>query len=216
MTIQPIETIADVVVPDTRLAREATDLVRSAEDDVLFHHSRRVYLFGALHGRRSGLQPDLELLYVAAMFHDFGLTGRYRSSAQRFEIDGADAARQFLLEHGVDPSDADRVWLGIALHTTPEVPARLDTETALLAAGVRTDVVGVGRADLDAASIDAVVAAHPRPDFKNRILAAFNSGMQHRPETTFGTMNDDVLAHFDPAFERGNLVEAILNSPWPE
>lgn len=175
MTIQPIETIADVVVPDTRLAREATDLVRSAEDDVLFHHSRRVYLFGALHGRRSGLQPDLELLYVAAMFHDFGLTGRYRSSAQRFEIDGADAARQFLLEHGVDPSDADRVWLGIALHTTPEVPARLDTETALLAAGVRTDVVGVGRADLDAASIDAVVAAHPRPDFKNRILAAFTA-----------------------------------------
>lgn len=216
MATQRIESIADVVVPDTQLAREATEFVRSAEDDVLFHHSRRVFLFGALHGRRSGLQPDLELLYLAAMFHDFGLTTRYRSSTQRFEIDGADAAREFLTDHGLAQSDVDKVWLGIALHTTPEITGRLDTETALLAAGVKTDVVGVGRADLDAADIDAVVTAHPRPDFKNRILAAFNDGMKHRPETTFGTMNDDVLAHFDPTFRRGNLVDSILNSPWPE
>ncbi|OBH15405.1 HD domain-containing protein [Mycolicibacter terrae] len=216
MPVQRSETIADIVVPDTPLAREATEFVRSAEDDVLFHHSRRVYLFGALHGRRLGRQPDLELLYVAAMFHDFGLTTRYRRSTQRFEIDGADAAREFLLDRGVGRSEADKVWLGIALHTTPEITARLDTETLLLAAGVKTDVVGVGRADLDAADIDAVVAAHPRPDFKNRILAAFNDGMKHRPDSTFGTMNDDVLAHFDPSFKRGNLVDSILNSPWPE
>ncbi|WP_409426710.1 HD domain-containing protein [Mycobacterium sp. SMC-11] len=216
MATQRIESIADVVVPDTQLAREATEFVRSAEDDVLFHHSRRVFLFGALHGRRSGLQPDLELLYLAAMFHDFGLTTRYRSSTQRFEIDGADAAREFLTDHGVAQSDVDKVWLGIALHTTPEVTGRLDTETALLAAGVKTDVVGVGLEDLPESDIDAVVTAHPRHDFKNRILAAFNDGMKHRPETTFGTMNDDVLAHFDPTFQPGNLVDSILNSPWPE
>ncbi|BBZ23794.1 HD domain-containing protein [Mycolicibacter hiberniae] len=216
MAIQGIERIADVVVPDTPLAREATELIRSAEDAVLFHHSRRVFLFGALHGRRLGTHVDLELLYVAAMFHDLGLTAHYRSSAQRFELDGADAAREFLVSRGVDPSDADKVWLGIALHTTPEITARLDTETAVLAAGVQTDVVGVGRADLAAADIDAVVAAHPRPDFKNRILAAFYHGMQHRPETTFGTMNADVLAHFDPTFTRGDLVDAVINSPWPD
>lgn len=216
MATRRTERIADVVVPDTQLAREATEFVRSAEDDVLFHHSRRVFLFGALHGRRAGLPTDMELLYVAAMFHDFGLTTRYRTSTQRFEIDGADAAREFLTERGVAQADVDKVWLGIALHTTPEITGRLDTETALLAAGVKTDVVGVGHADLDAADIDAVVAAHPRPDFKNRILAAFNDGMKHRPQTTFGTMNDDVLAHFDPTFQRGNLVDSILNSPWPE
>lgn len=208
--------IADIVIPDSQLAREATEFVRSAEDDVLFHHSRRVFLFGALHGRRSGLRPDLELLYVAALFHDIGLTPRYRHSTQRFEIDGADAAFEFLVDHGVAQADADNVWLGIALHTTPEITARLGAETALLAAGVKTDVVGVGHADLSAADIAAVVAAHPRPDFKNRILAAFNNGMKHRPESTFGTMNDDVLAYFDPAFQRGNLVDAVLNSPWPE
>jgi HD superfamily phosphodiesterase len=216
MAIQSIETVAGIVIPDTALVRDATAFIRGAEDDVLFHHSRRVFLFGALHGRRLGLVPDPQLLYVAAMFHDLGLTARYGTSTQRFELDGADAAREFLLERGVERSDADKVWLGIALHSTPEVPARLDPETALLAAGVKTDVVGVGLEALDPEAVDAVTAAHPRPDFKNRILAAFNDGMKHRPDTTFGTMNADVLAHFDPTFKPGNMVDFILNSNWPE
>jgi HD domain len=216
MTVESFETIAGIGIPDTALVREATALVRSAEDDVLFHHSRRVFLFGVLHGHRLGLQPDPELLYVAAMFHDLGLTSRYGTSTQRFEMDGADAARDFLLEHAVDKSAADKVWLGIALHTTPEISGRLDPETALLAAGVKTDVVGIGREALSSEAIDAVTAAHPRPDFKNRILAAFNDGVKHRPVTTYGTMNDDVLAHFDPTFKPWNLVDSILGSPWPE
>jgi hypothetical protein len=216
MAVESMETIAGVVIPDTALVREATDFIRSAEDDVLFHHSRRAYFFGALHGRRLGLQPDLELLYVAAMFHDLGLTDRYGTSTERFEIDGADAARDFLVERGVDQSEAHKVWLGIALHTTPGVPARLDPEISLLVAGVATDVVGVGREQLMPEALDAVTSAHPRPDFKNRILVAFNDGMKHRPGTTFGTMNDDVLAHFDPTFERASMVDLILSSNWAE
>jgi hypothetical protein len=108
------------------------------------------------------------------------------------------------------------VWLGIALHTTPEVPARLDPETALLAAGVKTDVVGIGREALSPEVIDAVTAAHPRPDFKRRILAAFHDGMTHRPQTTYGTMNADILRRFDPTFEPRDVVDAIYNGPWPE
>ncbi len=216
MTIQSLETIAGIVIPDTALVREATEFIRRAEDDVLFHHSRRVFLFGMLHGRRLGLQPDPELLYVGAMFHDLGLTARYGTSTQRFEMDGADAARDFLLAHGVEQSDAEKVWLGIALHTTPQVPARLDPEIALVTAGVETDVVGIGHDDLAVEALAAVTAAHPRPDFKQRILAAFNDGMKHRPHSTFGTMNADVLAHFDPAFVRENMVDLILDSSWPE
>jgi hypothetical protein len=216
MTVESIDTIADIVIPDTALVREATEYIRDAEDDVLFHHSRRVFLFGALHGRRLGLEPDPELLYVGAMFHDLGLTARYATSTQRFEIDGADAAREFLLQRGIDKADADKVWLGIALHTTPEVPARLDPEIALVTAGVETDVVGVGRENLSSEALGAVVAAHPRPDFKRRILGAFNDGMKHRPHSTFGTMNADVLAHFDPTFKPGNMVDFVLNSGWPE
>ncbi|GAA4542309.1 HD domain-containing protein [Mycobacterium paraffinicum] len=216
MTTQSIETIAGIRIPDTALVREATDFIREVEDDLLFNHSRRVFLFGALQGLRRGLQPDLELLYVGAMFHDIGLTGRYRTSTVRFEVDGADAARDFLTASGVDKAEADKVWLGIALHTTPGVPEFLAPEVALLQAGVEVDVVGVGRESLAPDALAAVTAAHPRPDFKNRILSAFNDGMKHRPQTTFGTMNADVLAHFDAGFERTDFVDIILNNSWPE
>lgn len=216
MFTQPMETIADIVVPDTPLVRDITEYIRDAEDDLLFDHSRRVFLFGALQGRRRGLQPDLELLYAGAMFHDLGLTERYRTSTLRFEVDSANAARDFLLQHGVDEADARKVWLGIALHTTPNIPEFLEPEIALVTAGVETDVLGIGRDDLSPEALAAVTAAHPRPDFKRRILAAFNDGMQHRPHSTFGTVNDDVLAHFDPTFARDNFVDIILGNTWPE
>ena len=145
MTVESIETVAGIRVPDSALAREVTEFIRDVEDDLLFNHSRRVFFFGALQGLRRGLQPDLELLYVGAMFHDLGLTERYRTSTIRFEVDGADAARDFLTRHGVDNADADKVWLGIALHTTPGVPEFMAPEIALIQAGVEVDVVGVGR-----------------------------------------------------------------------
>jgi HD domain len=216
MSSTAVESIAGVVIPDTPLVRAVTAHIRDVEDDLLFNHSRRVFLFGALQGRRRGLQPNLELLYAGAMFHDIGLTERYRSSALRFEVDGANAARDFLLEHGVGDVDAGTVWLGIALHTTPGVPEFLAPETALVTAGVETDVLGIGRDDLPPEALAAVVTSHPRPDFKRRILAAFNDGMKHRPETTFGTCNADVLERFDPTFARDNFVDTIMGNSWPE
>ncbi|BBY41409.1 metal-dependent phosphohydrolase [Mycobacterium mantenii] len=216
MTTSSIDTIAGIHVPDTALVREATEFIRDTEDELLFNHSRRVFFFGALRGLRRGLRPDLELLYVGAMFHDLGLTKRYRTSQDRFEVDGANAARDFLTAHGVDEAGADKVWLGIALHTTPGVPEFLAPEVALLQAGVEVDVLGIGREQLAPEALAAVTAAHPRPDFKNRILASFNDGMKHRPRTTDGTMNADVLAHFDATFVRDDFVDDILHNSWPE
>ncbi len=210
------ESIAGIDIPDTPLVRAITAHIRDAEDDLLFNHSRRVFIFGALQGRRRGLRPNLDLLYAGAMFHDIGLTERYRGSTLRFEVDGANAARDFLLEHDVAAADAEKVWLGIALHTTPGVPEFLAPETALVTAGVETDVLGIGREDLSPEALEAVTAAHPRPDFKRQILAAFNDGMKHRPETTFGTCNADVLERFDPGFVRDNFVDTILANSWPE
>jgi hypothetical protein len=216
MTAASTQSIAGIAIPDTPLVREITEYIRDTEDELLFNHSRRVFLFGTLQGKRRGLQPDPELLYAGAMFHDIGLTEGYRTSTLRFEVDGANAARDFLLERGVDESAARKVWLSIALHTTPGVPEFLDPEIALVTAGVETDVLGIGRGDLSSDEIEAVTAAHPRPDFKNRILRAFNDGMKHRPDSTFGTMNDDVLQHFDDSFVRENFVQIILNNSWPE
>jgi HD superfamily phosphodiesterase len=208
--------IAGIVIPDTPLVHEITEYIRDTEDELLFNHSRRVFLFGALQGHRRGLQPDPELLYAGAMFHDIGLTVDYRKSMLRFEVDGANAARDFLLERGVDEAAARKVWLSIALHTTPGVPEFLEPEIALVTAGVETDVLGIGRDGLSAEEIEAVTAAHPRPDFKNRILRAFTDGMKHRPHSTFGTVNADVLQHFDDSFVRDDFVEVICSNSWPE
>lgn len=217
MSSRTADVIADITIPDTALVRDTTEFIRDAENDLLFDHSRRVFLFGALQGRRRGLQPDLELLYVGAMFHDLGLTEPYRSgSTLRFEVDGANAAREFLLQHGVSEDDARKVWLGIALHTTPGVPEFLDPEVALVTAGVETDVLGIGRDDLAPEALAAVIAAHPRPGFKRRILQAFTDGNKERPRTTFGNVNADVLEHFDNSFRRDDFVELILNNSWPE
>jgi HD domain len=211
------DSVAGLTVPDTPLTRDITDYVREAEDDLLFNHSRRVYFFGVLQGRRRGLKPDPELLYAGAMFHDVGLTEPYRStSTLRFEVDSANVARDFLLDRGVERDLVRTVWLSIALHTTPGVPRFLDPEIDLVSAGVETDVLGI---DLDALAPEAVAAvtgAHPRPDFKRRILGAFTDGVRRRPHTTFGTVNADVLDHYDESFTRDDFVEVILASGWPE
>jgi hypothetical protein len=210
------QTIAGIAIPDTPLVRGVTEYIRDVEDDLLFNHSRRVFLFGALQGQRRGLDPDLELLYVGAMFHDIGLTADYRNSTLRFELDGANAAEKFLRDRGFDDATVRKVWLSIALHTTPGVPEFLDPEIALVTAGVETDVLGIGRDDLSDGVRNAVTAAHPRPDFKRQILQAFTDGNRHRPRSTFGNVNADVLAHFDPTFVRDDFVDIILNNGWPE
>lgn len=210
------ERIAGIEIPDSALAAEATELIRDTTSPLLYDHSRRVFLFGSLQGRRQGLAYDPELLYVGAMFHDLGLTERYRASQQRFELDGADAARDFLLRHGLTRDSARIVWTAIALHTTPGIPARMEPEVALVTAGVEFDVLGMGLDAVPGEVRDAVVAAHPRPDFKRRILRAFTEGIEHRPDTAFGNVKADVLARFSPGFVRTDFVDVIENSAWPE
>jgi hypothetical protein len=210
------ETIAGVDIPDTDLVGEATRIVRDATDQTLFDHSRRVFLWGSLKAAARGLDVDPELAYVGGLFHDLGLTSQHSTKDRRFEIDGAEAARTFLLRHGRSETEARTVWLAIALHTTPEVPLHLAPEVAVVTLGVETDVLGLDLDEITDEQRAEVVAAHPRPDFKNRILRAFYDGMVDRPDTTFGTMNDDVLAHFDPGFQRKDFVEIIRGNAWPE
>ncbi|WP_019928644.1 HD domain-containing protein [Nocardia sp. BMG111209] len=210
------ETIAGISIPDTELVRAATALVREAVDDTLFDHSWRVFLWGSVKMAARGLAVDPELACVGALFHDLGLSRAYRTTDRRFELDGAEAARTFLLEHGRSEAQARDVWLAIALHTTPEVPLYLAPEVAVVTLGVEADVLGFDLGEITGEQRAEVLTAHPRPDFKNRILNAFYDGMADRPDTTFGTMNDDVLAYFDPSFHRKNFVDLIRDNSWPE
>jgi hypothetical protein len=206
--------IAGIEVPSSSLIRDVTELVRSSSPPLLYHHSRRVFFWGSMRGRSRGMTYDPELLYAGALFHDLGLTDRFSGSEQRFEIDGADEARRFLLDAGVPPERAHLVWEAIALHTTPEVPWHMAPEIALVTAGVELDVLGLGYDEISDEERAEVTTAHPRPGFKQEILRAFTDGMAHRPLTTFGTVNADVLSHYLPGFERGDFVETILASDW--
>jgi hypothetical protein len=187
-------TTLGIHIPDSKLAVEITAFIRDTETELLFNHSSRVFYFGAIAGKQRGLQFDPELLYAGAMFHDLGLMPSHSSPADRFEVDGANAARSFLEERGVAVQDLDTVWTSIALHTTPGIPQYMHPVIALVTAGV---------------------AKYPRtPNFKEDILQAFYDGIHRKPDTTFGNVKADVIADTDARFVRGNFCSVIRSSKW--
>jgi hypothetical protein len=207
--------ISGITIPGSKLAHEITEFIRDTESTLLFNHSSRVYYFGALAGQRHGFKFDAELLYAGAMFHDVGLVPTYSSDTDRFEVDGANAAREFLRSHNISEQDIERVWTAIALHTTPGIPQYMHPVVALLTAGVEMDVLGIDYTSFTDSDRNAVVQAFPRTaHFKEDILQAFYDGIKHKPETTFGNVKADVLADKDPGFRRGNFCTVIRGSSW--
>ncbi|WP_435208472.1 HD domain-containing protein [Micromonospora sp. bgisy143] len=209
------EVIAGFEIPRTTAVAEATRHIQETTGPLIYHHSRRVFLFGLIHARRLGVEPDPELLYLAAMFHDAGLVTPFSDLQQRFEVDGADHARRFLLDRGFSAAAAETVWTAIALHTTPGIPDRMGPEIATTYLGVLTDVLGLGLDGLNTDQLAEILAVHPRGDFKNEFLRTTVDGLKNRPETTNGTVNSDYLEHFVPGFQRVTTVERIVGSPWP-
>jgi hypothetical protein len=208
-------TIGGIAIPDSQFAREITDIVRDTVTPLLFHHSSRVYYFASLAGKHRGLKFDPELLYCGCMFHDMGLSHKHSSACERFEVDGANAARDFLRQQGIGQQDIDTVWTAIALHTTPGIPQHMHPVVALVTAGVEMDVLGLAYAEFSDAEREAVVQAHPRGnDFKENIIQTFYDGIKHKPDTTFGNVKADVIADKEPGFQRGNFCSVIRNSAW--
>ncbi len=207
--------INGIAIPDTKMAREATQLVRDTESDLLFHHSSRVYYWAALAGQRRDLKVDHELLYIGCMFHDMGLTHEHCSCDKRFEVDGAFAAQDFMRQYGVNQADIDKVWTAIALHTTPGIPEFMAPEIALVTAGVEMDVLGIDYDKFSDGQREQVVNMHPRPAaFKEDIIQAFYDGIKNKPATTFGNVKADVIRDKEPAFEPLNFCSIIRASRW--
>lgn len=207
--------IDGIKIPDSQLAREITEQVRDTASPLLFHHSSRVFYFAALAGRQRGLRFDPELLYCGCMFHDMGLTHQHSSACERFEVDGAHCARDFLQARGIAQQDIDTVWTAIALHTTPGIPQHMHPVVALVTAGVEMDVLGLTYPQYSDAQREAIVRAHPRGEhFKENIIQAFYDGIKHKPGSTFGNVKADVIADKDPAFQPGNFCSVIRGSAW--
>lgn len=216
MSVNRLKSIAGITIPDSAIATQATELLLTHGTEFLYNHSVRAFLFGALNGVQNKRAYDPELLYVSALFHDLGLTSKYSSEDLRFEVDGANAAREFLKGHGLPKESLQLVWDAIALHTTIGVAEHKETEVALLYAGVGLDVMGEGYEHLSDANREEIIAAYPRNDFKNKIIPTFFSGFEHKTDTTFGNIKADVCAFMIPNFHRKNFCDCILHSPWSE
>ena len=205
-----------LVIPDSVLAKEATDILRESSTNLLFNHSTRVYLFGVEQGRQQKLHFDPELLYVAAAFHDIGLTKKFSSQHERFEVDGANAARQFLTAHNIPEEQVQTVWEAIALHTTRGVTQYMRAEVALLHSGMALDVLGTGFDQFPSELRDAIVARYPREHFKEGMVQAALGGFAQKPGTTYGTVWAGVPERFIPGYKSPNVCDLVAASPFPD
>jgi len=211
----PITSNSLIQIPDTKLAKEATEILHNYSTDLLYNHSIRVFLFSAELGRKANIRFDPELLYVSAAFHDLGLIQKFSSADERFEVDGANAVRQFLVAHNVPEEKVQTAWEAIALHTTPGVTQYMRPEVALLFKGVGLDVLGEGYDNFSPDLRDDIVAAYPRIGFKEGIVKAFFGGFAHKPGSTWGTVKADVCERFIPEYKSPNFCDLIANSPFP-
>jgi len=202
-------------VPDTQLAREATGLLHEFSTLLLFNHSHRVFFWANELGLQTGQKFDVELLFVCAAFHDLGLLERFSSADDRFEVDGANAVRQFLEHHDVPAARIQVAWDAISLHTTPGIFAYKPIEVELLYNAVGLDVLGIGYDQFPRSVRESVVVRFPRVNFKQEIAMAFLRGIEHKTLTTVGTCNEDICSHFIRNYRRSNFYEQIRDSSFP-
>ncbi|MDR7008878.1 HD domain-containing protein [Paraburkholderia strydomiana] len=209
--------IAGVPIPDSDIAQGALRFIQKDMPQMLVRHALRAFLFSSLIGRNRSLDFSLELLFVGAVFHHYGLAPRYNQSGRRFELDGADAAADFLSSNGVTKQEARSVRDAIALHTTFGLDGFESPLVDLLHAGVATDLIALYYDEIGENDRRAVLQAYPRERaFKFRIIEALADGMKQRPRTTFGNVNADVLDRCDPDFYRLNFCGLILGSQWDD
>jgi len=203
-------------VPDTQMTREATGLLREFSTPLLFNHSHRVFFWANEMGRQAGKKFDVELLFICAAFHDLGLLKRFSSATDRFEVDSANAVRQFLTANKVPEQQVETAWEAIALHTTPGITQYMRPEIALLYSGVGLDVLGKGFDQFPSKLRDEIVARYPRKHFKADFLQAYFRGFAHKPGTTYGTVNAGVCERFIPGYKSPNACDFIAASPFPD
>jgi hypothetical protein len=201
-------------VPETKMTREASGLLREFSTPLLFNHSHRVFFWANELGRQTGKKFDAELLFICAAFHDLGLLKKFSSATDRFEVDSANAVRQFLELHDVPAARIQTAWDAIALHTTPGIAAYKPLEVELLYNGVGLDVLGIGYERFPEDLRRSVVAQYPRVNFKQDIAQAFLKGFEHKTQSTEGTCNEDICSHLIRDYKRSDMYEQIMSSPF--
>src|SRR6267154_2337841 len=206
---------AGIKVPDTALLHDAMDLSRSLLEPFLFNHVMRSWLFGIVLAESAAIAPDAELLAVAAILHDLGLTERYNGE-NRFEVDGANAAREFLKDRGISAQQTQLVWDAIALHTTPTLALHKEPEVVMTHSGIAVDVLGAG---LDRVPLDkqrAILAEFPRLAIKNRLQTCLCNVVRRKPETSFDNVLRDFGNRYVEGFTAPSFADLFANAPFSE
>ena len=172
--------IGGVRVPDTALVGKAIRLAHEVSTPLVFNHVMRTFAFGSLIARRHGLPYDEEVACLGAVLHDLGLTD-HAQGPKRFEVAGADAARQFVLEHGLAEEKAEKIWDAIALHSSLGIAGEKPLEIALTHLGASVDVIGIGLDAIDAPVLEQVLSLYPRGDFKNAFFNLLVENFANKP-----------------------------------
>jgi len=180
---------------------------RSSSELYLFNHVMRSWLFSVLLSEDVKPSPDPELLAVSTVLHDLGLTDRYMAE-ERFEVDGANAARAFLKERGIATPQLRLVWDAIALHTTRSIALHKEPEVAMTHSGIAVDAIGVGLDRIPTDKLQAILAAFPRLALKNQLQSSLCNIVRRKPATSF----DNILRDSAPATSKGSLLRTSRTS----
>jgi hypothetical protein len=212
---QDWKSIAGIRVADSALVHDAIELARSSSFPFLFNHVMRSWLFGILLSEHAEVAPNPELLAVATLLHDLGLTDRY-TGANRFEVDGANAARAFLTGRGISTQDMQVVWDAIALHTTRSIALHKEPEVAMTHSGVTADVLGVGLDRIPMEKQRAVLTEFPRLALKIQLKSCLCNVVRRKPETSFDNILRDFGSRYVEGFTPPNFADLVANAPFSE
>jgi hypothetical protein len=207
--------LAGIKVADTTLVRDAVELSRTSLEPYLFNHVMRSWLFGILLSESAEPAPDLELLAVSAVLHDLGLTDRY-TAENRFQVDGANAARAFMKDRGISTQQTQVVWDAIALHTTPTVALHKEPEVVMTHSGIAVDVLGAGLDRIPPDKQRAILTEFPRLAFKNQFRVCLCNVVRRKPATTIDNILRDFGVRYVEGFTPPNFADLIGNAPFSE
>jgi hypothetical protein len=207
--------LAGIKVPDTTLVRDAIDLSRSLLEPFLFNHVMRSWLFGILLSEAAEVMPDAELLAVAAILHDLGLTERY-TAENRFEVDGANAAREFMKDRGISAQQTRVVWDAIALHTTPTLALHKEPEVVMTHSGIAVDVLGAGLDRIPQEKQRAILTAFPRLAFKDEFKGCLCNVVRQKPMTAIDNILRDFGIRYVEGFTPPNFADLVAGAPFSE
>jgi hypothetical protein len=207
--------LGEIIAPDTPLIAAASAYAQSCCEPFLFNHAIRSWLFAVKIGRMKEMIIDEEVVAIAVLLHDLGLTAAFQG-AHRCEVEGANAARAFARDRGVDESRAQLIWDAVALHATPSIAEHKEPEVALCAAGVAVDFGGVGVETLAPDELAVVLDAFPRLAMKAKMKARLCEIARAKPATTYESFVRDFGARFVRGYKAPSRVEVLMNAPFDE